>query len=129
MLKKLRLKWAGHDTDIGQKTLQMLEKWENNMGFSREMISLAADTAYEAKRPLSYMDKLLTAWSEQGIRTPDAALEEQRTYRDKTARDGDKAPGKTVTAHQYTQREYEGEQEDAMRRMLSGATNGGDGHA
>lgn len=30
----------------------------------------------------------------------------------------EKSPGKTVTAQQYTQRSYEGEQEEAMRRML-----------
>ena len=124
-LKKLRQKWAGQDADIGQKTLQLLEKWENSMGFSREMISLAADAAFEAKKPIAYMDRLLTDWSEKGIRTPEAAKQEQ-----KTAGAGEmRKTGKTVPAQQYSQRDYEGEQEDAMRRMLSGVRNGGESHA
>ena len=124
-LKKLRQKWAGQDADIGQKTLQLLEKWEKSMGFSREMISLAADAAFEAKKPIAYMDRLLTDWSEKGIRTPEAAKQEQ-----KTAGAGElRKTGKTVSAQQYSQRDYEGEQEDAMRRMLSGVRNGGESHA
>ena len=124
-LKKLRQKWAGQDADIGQKTLQLLEKWEKSMRFSREMISLAADAAFEAKKPIAYMDRLLTDWSEKGIRTPEAAKQEQ-----KTAGAGElRKTGKTVSAQQYSQRDYEGEQEDAMRRMLSGVRNGGESHA
>ena len=125
VLKKLRQKWAGQDADIGQKTLQLLEKWEKSMRFSREMISLAADAAFEAKKPIAYMDRLLTDWSEKGIRTPEAAKQEQ-----KTAGAGElRKTGKTVSAQQYSQRDYEGEQEDAMRRMLSGVRNGGESHA
>ena len=126
-LKELRQKWAGRDADIGQKTLQMLEKWENSMGFSREMISLAADAAFEAKKPIAYMDRLLTEWSQKGIRTPEAAKEEKKS-REEVLKTG-KNSRKTVTAQQYTQRDYDGEQEDAMRRMLSGVRNGGDSHA
>ena len=126
-LKTLRQKWAGKDTDIGQKTLQMLDRWEGSMGFSREMIALAADAAYEAKKPIAYMDKLLTAWNEQGIRTPEAAKEEQKTRGEQAA--SRKTPGKNVAAQQYTQRDYDDEQADAMRRMLSGVTNGGGEHA
>ena len=45
--------------------------------------------------------------------------------RQKTA----KTSVKTIPAQQYAQRDYEGEQEDAMRRMLSGVRNGGKSHA
>ncbi len=128
-LKALRRKWAGKDADIGRKTMEMLEKWENSMGFSREMISLAADAAFEAKRPLTYMDKLLTNWSGQGIRTPAAVQEERKKYEERMLKETGNPRGKTVTAQQYSQRDYEGEQEAAMRRMLSDITEGGDGHA
>ena len=126
-LKTLRQKWAGKDADIGQKTLQMLDRWEGGMGFSREMITLAADAAYEAKKPIAYMDKLLTAWNAQGIRTPEAVKEEQKNRGEQAL--SRKTPGKNVPAQQYTQRDYDDEQADAMRRMLSGVTNGGGEHA
>ncbi len=126
-LKALRQKWAGKDADIGQKTLQMLDRWEGGMGFSREMITLAADAAYEAKKPIAYMDKLLTAWNAQGIRTPEAVKEEQKNRGEQAL--SRKTPGKNVPAQQYTQRDYDDEQADAMRRMLSGVTNGGGEHA
>ena len=126
-LKTLRQKWAGKDADIGQKTLQMLDRWEGSMGFSREMITLAADAAYEAKKPIAYMDKLLTAWNAQGIRTPEAVKEEQKNRGEQAL--SRKTPGKNVPAQQYTQRDYDDEQADAMRRMLSGVTNGGGEHA
>ena len=74
------------------------------------------------------MDKLLTTWSEKGIRTPDAVQEERRNYEDRMQQAGNPR-GKTVTAQQYSQRDYEGEQEAAMRRMLSDAAEGGNGHA
>ena len=129
-LKALRQKWAGKDADIGRKTLELLDKWESGMGFSREMIALAADAAFEAKKPLGYMDKLLTDWSKQGIRTPAAAQEERKARGDRMPREERNPRGRTVTAQQYTQRDYEGEQEAAMRRMLSGVTDEGeDGHA
>ena len=128
-MKKLRQKWAGQDTDIGQKTLQLLEKWESNMGFSREMISLAADAAFEPKKPITYMDRLLTNWAEKGIRTPEAAKQEQKNTGDGELQKAVKPNRKTIPAQQYTQRDYEGEQEDAMRRMLSGVRNGGENHA
>ena len=122
-LKSLRQKWAGRDTDIGQKTLQMLDKWENRLNFSREMIALAADEAWEAKKPIAYMDRLLGSWAEKGIRTPEAAAAEKkaRGEQPQAAR-----TGKPVAAQQYVQRDYDGEQEEARQRMLAGILNGGE---
>ena len=104
----------------------MLDKWEGEMGFSREMISLAADEAFEAKRPIAYMDKILTDWAGKGIRTPEGALEEKQK-RAETAPSARKTGGKTVAAQQYTQRDYSNEDDEAFARMLS--LNGGDGDA
>ena len=127
-IKTLRQKWAGRETDIGQKTLQMLEKWENGMGFSREMISLAAEEAYEAKKPISYMDKLLQSWAEKGIKTAEAAKKEQKAHEEQSG-SLRKNPAKNVAAQQYAQRDYEDEQDEAVRRMISGIANGGEHHA
>lgn len=137
-LRSLRQKWTVQDAEIGQKTLQLLDKWENEMGFSREMISIAADLAFEVKKPVAYMDKTLGYWAEKGIWTPADVQKDLEAHREKYAASGPKGTGKTVAAQQYTQRDYTGEQEAAMERMIASIrsdsmngiqTDGGDGHA
>ena len=132
-LKTLRQKWAGRDADIGQKAMQLLEKWENELGFSREMITLAADLAFEARKPAAYMDKTLTYWAEKQIRTPEDVEKDRKNHREQYPQTTLKKAGKTVTAQQYDQRNYDGEQEDALRRMIDRindkAVNGGTDHA
>ena len=124
-LCQLRKKWSVQDADPGRKALELLDKWENKMGFGREMISLAADYAFEAKKPVSYMDRTLSAWAEQNIRTREEA-EKARIKNAGQPMPG-KSPVKTVPAQQYEQRDYSKEQEDAMQRMLD--LNGGEGNA
>ncbi len=121
-LKTLRAKWSGRDGDIGQKAMELLDKWENQMGFSREMIAMAADLAFEVRKPASYIDKTLSSWAEKGIRTPEEAEKNRQSY---LTQNTTKQKTKTVTAQQYTQRDYTSEQEEAMRRMLS-SMNAGD---
>ena len=122
-MKSIRKKWAGKDADPGPRSMQMLDKWENEYGFSREMITFAAELSFEAKKPLAYMDSLLTGWAKDGIRTPEEAKQKGKPENQKAAA----KPAKTVTAQQYSQRDYSHEQEDAMRRMIE--MNGGDGNA
>ena len=121
-LRSLRSKWADRDTDPGARFMQLLERWENGLGFSREMISLAADMSFEAKKPSAYMDKILSAWAERNIRTPEEAKAEQHKTADQIS---GRKTGKSVTARDYTQRDYSGEQEEAMRRMLEMNGDGG----
>ena len=120
-LAGLKQKWNTRDAGTGRRAMQMLDKWEDDLGFSREMISMAAEYAFEAKKPLSYMDSILEGWAEKGIRTPEAARKE------KQAASAQSRGGKPVTAQQYEQRDYSGEQDEAMRRMLD--MDGGKGHA
>ncbi len=47
-------------------------------GFSPALIRAAAEAARNARDKLPYMDKLLAAWREQGIRTPQEAQAAQR---------------------------------------------------
>ncbi len=120
-LTKLRSKWAGRDTDIGQKAMQLLDRWENGLGFSREMISLAADMAFEAKRPAAYMDRTLEAWAAEGIRTPEAVKQSQLAHAEKAQAQtaGKNSARNTVNAQRYGQRDYDNEQQEAMQRMIS----------
>ena len=117
-LKELRQKWEGRDTDIGQKSMQMLDKWENGLGFTREMITLAADLAFEVKKPAAYMDKTLEAWAAEGVRTPEDVRKRQQD-RAGQAQGTRKAAAKTVSAQQYEQRNYDNEQGEALQRMIS----------
>ena len=137
-LRTLRQKWTAKDADIGQKTLQLLDKWENELGFSREMISMAADLAFEVRKPVAYMDKTLTYWAEKNIRTPEDVRKDQQAHHEKYAQPARKGNGKTLPAQQYTQRDYSGEQEAAMERMIASIrsesmngtqTDGGEKHA
>ena len=124
-LKELRQKWAGRDTDVGQKAMQLLDKWENQLGFSREMITLAADLAFEVKKPAAYMDKTLEAWAKDSVRTPEEARKRQQNRAE--AEGAQKPAGKNVAAQNYTQRSYDNEQEEAMQRMLASMNPAGNG--
>ena len=137
-LREIRKKWTVQDADIGQKTLQLLDKWENDLGFSRTMISAAADLAFEVKKPVAYMDKTLTYWAENNIRTLEDVQQDQKSHREKYMQVPRKQSGKTVPAQQYSQRDYSGEQEAAMERMIASIRNesvsktksdGGESHA
>ncbi len=119
-MRFLRQKWSSvQGTDTSQKAIQMLEKWEGELGFSREMITLAAELAFESRKPLSYMDKVLSEWAEKGIRTTEEAEKEKKERQEKASAGGRKNSVKAVAAQQYVQRDYAGEQEEAMQRMLS----------
>ena len=117
-MKELRGKWSGRGADVGEKSLQLLEKWERDLGFSREMIRKAADSAFEVRRPMAYMDKILTYWAEKGIRTPEGADNDRRENREHYREFTQKPSAKTVIAQQYSQRDYSDEDAAAMRRMM-----------
>ena len=125
-MKELRGKWSAKGTDVGEKSLQMLEKWENEYGFSREMITKAADSAYEVRKPIAYMDRILTYWAEKGIHTPEAAEKDRRENRNQYQESAQKTAGKKVNAQQYAQRDYSGEDEEALRRWANMPETGND---
>ena len=123
-LSKIRQYWSSKNAEPGQMALQMLEKWESELGFSREMITIAAELAFEAKKPVSYMDKTLREWAENGIRTPeDLRIKQNRSVKADFEKER-KNKNRSVTAQQYTQRDYANEQNEAMQRMLN--MNGGE---
>ena len=126
-LRSLRQKWSGRNDDPGQKAFQLLDKWENELGFSRDMITLAADYAFEARKPVSYMDSILSGWAEKGIRTAEEAAKEKREGGTLASAQERKPSERKVSAQQYQQRDYSHEQEEAMQRMLN--LDGGENHA
>ena len=75
------------------------------------MILFTARYASEAKSPMSYLDRILTNYHDQGIRTPQEA--EKDREKGKTVPSGNRA--KTVSAQQYEQRDYQGIQDQMMQ--------------
>ena len=95
-LKALKARWSGKEAEIGQKTVQLLDKWEKDLGFSREMISLAADAALEVRKPMAYMDKLLSYWAEKQIRTEADVLRDRREHQERYQNPDKKPEGKSA---------------------------------
>ena len=65
------LKRAGLGGEPGQSTLSHYEKWKAR--YPAELIDCAAELARDKAHVLSYMDKLLAGWEQEGIATPEAA--------------------------------------------------------
>ena len=124
LLKELHRIWGTDENKIGRGEREMALRWEKELGFPREMILQTAPLAAEARAPLSYLDKILTEYAEKGIRTPEAAAKERA---DRAAR-GEGKPtspaGKGNAQNSYQQRDYSGEQDEAMRQFIR--MNGGD---
>jgi len=123
LLKELHRIWGTDENKISRNERELAGKWEKEMGFSRQMILETAALAADARAPLSYLDKILKEYAQQGIRTPDAAAKQRAVWQagneKKTA-----SSQKLVNAQQYQQRDYSGEQEEAMKQFIR--MNGGD---
>ncbi|MBQ7455022.1 MAG: DnaD domain protein [Clostridia bacterium] len=83
----------------------LYKKWKG-MGFSDEMLLLAARHARAAARKMPYIDKVLAAWQAEGVKTPGQAASRPRPA----------VSGRQVTAQQYTQRDYT--EEELERRTV-----------
>ena len=120
-IRKIRGRWPGRETEPGERSMELLTEWEERLGLSRDLILKAADYASEARNPMNYTDRLLRRYAEKGIRTPDEAEKDHDEYgiqyRD-TARGTPQKPG---GIQQYEQRDYSGEQDAALERMMSDA--------
>ena len=119
LLKQLREKWNAGEPRIGETSRKMIARWENELGFSEEMILKTAEYANEAKTPMAYLDRILTTYHEKGIRTPEEAEREAQRMKKEHAEPREPSL-KQVTAQQYIQREYSDEQEspEAMLERL-----------
>ena len=118
-IRKIRSRWPVRETEPGERSLEMLAEWEESLGLSRELILKAADYASEAKNPMNYTDRLLRRYAEKGIHTPEEA-EKDRTEFAAQYRDLSKAiPQKSGGNSGYEQRDYSGEQDAALERMMN----------
>ena len=111
LIRELRGIWGADPSRIGKTDRSLVSKWENELGFSREMILAAAEYASEAKAPMTYLDRILTDYREKGIATPEQAKKERKLRRSADGTGAGK-PAKTVIAQQYEQRDYSGVQDE-----------------
>ena len=127
LIRELRGMWGTDEARIGKADRSMVTKWEHELGFSRELILAAAPYAAEAKQPMAYLDKILTGYSEKGIRTPEEAKKEHEHAKDTAKTAGNR---KKVSAQAYEQRNYQEVQDQMMeaqrKRILERLGTDGD---
>ncbi|MBQ5970093.1 MAG: DnaD domain protein [Clostridia bacterium] len=82
------------------KQRRYLTAWRKELGFDREMIFLAYEICIDntGKLSVEYMDKVLRAWAQTGVRTPDDAERERRSWREKK-RGGKKTAAKKESVY------------------------------
>ena len=119
LIRQLKKTWGTDETRIGKTDRSLIQKWENELGFSRGAIMEAAQYASEAKLPMTYLDRILTEYQSKGITTQ----EQIRLEHDQKK---PAAPGigkrNKVNAQDYEQRDYKEVQEQMLeeqnRRIL-----------
>lgn len=119
LIRELRAVWGTDEKRIGKQDRAMVSRWENELGFGRDMILAAAPYAAEAKAPMAYLDRILADYHSKGIRTAEQAAAE-RTATGRTGQAGGKTKG--VSAQDYPQRPYEEVQRqlmDEQRRRIT----------
>lgn len=94
---------CGHKSAPTAPDRALYKKWRA-MGFTEEMMLLAAAQAVSAESKPPYIDKVLEAWHAAGVTDP-AQVAARKNVRKPAAQAAAK-PGKQVGAQQYTQREY-----------------------
>ena len=118
-LQQIRGRWNNRESDAGEHSLELLSRSEDTLGISREVIMKAADYAAEARRPMAYMDAMMTRYAEKGIRTPEQAEADHREYAAQYRSMEKTAAERKNPAQQYEQRNYDGVQEAAIERMMN----------
>ena len=119
LLKTVRSRWNSREADTGGRHMDMLTRWEDELGMSPEVILKAADYAAEVRRPMAYLDALMTRYAEKGIRTPQEAEQDHREHMAQYKDIAQKTAEKKLPAQDYSQRDYSGEQDAAFERMMN----------
>lgn len=78
------------DRSLSQIEEKYLFKWHDEMGMEEEMIALAYEYCIiqTAKLSFPYMDKVITRWAQEGIRTVADAEEDNRKFKKRAKAEG-----------------------------------------
>ncbi|NLB90161.1 MAG: DnaD domain protein, partial [Clostridiales bacterium] len=98
---------AGHNGRPTANHRQLVKKWQEEWGFSEEMLGIAAQNAQHAEKKIPYIDAILSAWHEQGIDTVDKVESVQTAHQQKSVNNIKSKGKKKVSEQQYEQRNYE----------------------
>ena len=119
IIRGLREIWNSDEPRMGDASRKLISKWTDELGFGSEMILKAAEYAAGAKKPMPYLDRILTGFTQQNVKTPEEAEEihskfiaERAAGAGKASREG--AGPKKVDAQMYEQRDYS----DKDRKMM-----------
>lgn len=117
-LRKIRGRWPGRENEPGERGLELLSEWEDQLGFSRDLILKAADYAGEAKNPMGYLNTILRRYAEKGIKSPEEAERDHLEMNTQYRKSGQSGSSDARDIHGYDQRDYSGEQKAALERMM-----------
>ena len=119
LARQLKKAWGTDETRISKTDRSLIQKWENELGFGRDVILEAARYASEAKQPMSYLDRILTDYQAKGITTPEQVRLEHIQKKPAPSAAGKRSK---VNAQEYEQRDYREVQEQMLeeqnRRIL-----------
>ena len=116
---------AGVERGVADSDRQLLDSWLDR-GDSMDLILAAAESAKNASDAMSYINRVLDSWAEQGIRTPQAARAERARRTQERAAVPAPAqpaaqpaaaaprPSKEVGAHRFGQRAYTDEDLESL---------------
>lgn len=93
---------CGHKGNPTAPDRVLYRKWRA-MGFTEEMLILAATFAVNAESKPPYIDKVLEGWHKDGVTDPAQVAARKAARKTPAAAN---QPGKQVGAQQYTQRDY-----------------------
>lgn len=120
------LELAGLDRRPTMNDLTLYEAWQARHG--EDVIEYAATCARGMQMPVKYMDRLLSGWLEEGVRTVDDAKARHEAARSAAAAAATSAKPAANPALDYAQREYRDEDfGDDFFVDLDKYGNGGDG--
>ena len=115
LIREMRRIWGSDDKKIGKADRSLVSRWENELGFSRELLLAAAPYAAEAKQPMAYMDRILADYREKGITTPEEARQDHDGK--KAGTESRKKPGRVLPAQDFPQRDYSDVPDEMMNDL------------
>ena len=116
LIRRLREIW-GLPSGQGGMDRALIASWEKELGFSPEIILLAAESATGAEKPMAYLNRILTDYAEKGIRTRKQIEADRQAHQERKGILQVQRTGRTVTAQQYDQRDYS-QQRESLAEVL-----------
>lgn len=119
LLSKVYAVWYGDtmpNPAIKAEDVRYAERWMK-LNVPEPLIMHAAASATEAEKPIMYLNQIVRHYYKMGFKTVHDAIMDQQKHREETLKASQKE--KTVSAVNYTQRSYAGEDLVATARFMA----------